>query len=198
MQTSLTHVSAQVQRLYVQTDGSERTTCTRCSELVTECEQLRDQVKWLQAKNLKLKGQLNEEKVAKMSEEKVAYYTRLSKATFLVVLAAIVAALPAPRRGLPYRSQMLLFLMCLRLGLSIKDIAYRFHVSPNTAGRIFRTWLPPMTSLCGELVVFPEPDVARSWLTSNERLNFPNFRGIIDCSEVPLSWPYNLSTQQEV
>lgn len=43
----------------VQTDPPEQ--CTRCTELSTECEKLRDEVRRLRAKNLKLKGQLDDE-----------------------------------------------------------------------------------------------------------------------------------------
>ncbi|XP_064455579.1 uncharacterized protein LOC135372806 [Ornithodoros turicata] len=173
--------------------------CANCYSLVKERDALSDEVSTLRRRCRRLKAKLNTcQDVGQMSEKKVTFYTGLTKATFLAVLAAVVAALPPARKCLPHPSQLLLFLMRLRLGLHITDLAYRFHVSVPTASRIFKDWLAPMSSVCRQLIVFPDPDIARSWLTTKERHHFPNLRGIIDCTEVPVSRPFNLSTQQEV
>ncbi|XP_064455422.1 uncharacterized protein LOC135366587 isoform X2 [Ornithodoros turicata] len=123
---------------------------------------------------------------------------RLTKTTFLALLAVVAAVVPWKRKNLPCESQLLLLLMRLRLGLQVTDLAYRFNVSIGTASRIFKLWLGPVASVCRTLIVFPKPDVARSWLTDRESSHFPNLKGIIDCSEVPVSRPYNLSTQLQV
>ncbi|XP_064455420.1 uncharacterized protein LOC135366587 isoform X1 [Ornithodoros turicata] len=122
----------------------------------------------------------------------------LTKTTFLALLAVVAAVVPWKRKNLPCESQLLLLLMRLRLGLQVTDLAYRFNVSIGTASRIFKLWLGPVASVCRTLIVFPKPDVARSWLTDRESSHFPNLKGIIDCSEVPVSRPYNLSTQLQV
>ncbi|XP_064486055.1 uncharacterized protein LOC135398601 [Ornithodoros turicata] len=144
--------------------------CANCYSLVKERDALSDEVSTLRRRCRRLKAKLNTcQDIGQMSEKKVTFYTGLTKATFLAVLAAVVAALPPARKCLPHPSQLLLFFMRLRLGLHITDLAYRFHVSVPTASRIFKDWLAPMSSVYATLNIF-----------------------------ALMSRPFNLSTQQEV
>ncbi|XP_064475772.1 uncharacterized protein LOC135389670 [Ornithodoros turicata] len=91
--------------------------CANCYSLVKERDALRDEVSTLRRRCRRLRAKLNTcQDVGQMSE-KVTFYTGLTKAAFLAVLAAVVAALPPAHKCIPHPSQLLLFLMRLRLGL---------------------------------------------------------------------------------
>ena len=48
---------------------------------------------------------------------------------------------PGPERKLSLQQEFLLVLMKLRLGLMVKDLAFRFQVSPGKVSQIFITWI---------------------------------------------------------
>ncbi|CAN7944841.1 unnamed protein product, partial [Ixodes hexagonus] len=126
------------------------------------------------------------------------YFAGITKALFLLILSTLTPLMPAARRGFPLCAQLMLFLMKLRHNLSFRDLAYRFDISPRTARRSFKTWLAGMTQLCNGLIVLPTPEVAQSWLTPKEHKHFSKLRAVIDCTEVSVSRPLNMDTQQIV
>ncbi|XP_064468819.1 uncharacterized protein LOC135383151 isoform X1 [Ornithodoros turicata] len=132
-----------------------------------------------------------------MPEKQLIFYTGISKARFLALLAAIVVCLPQAQK-IPHSAQLLMVLMKLRLALPYQDLAYRFNVHRHTVSSTFKIWIKPLAILCSHLVKFPSPSVAQSWLTKTERRKFPRLRCIIDCTEVKVSRPHNLDTQQVV
>lgn len=46
-------------------------------------------------------------------------------------------------------------LMKLRLGLSNRDITYRFRVSESTVSNILRSWLPVMAKMLKPIIKWP-------------------------------------------
>lgn len=117
----------------------------------------------------------------------VLYFAGITKVLFMVILSTLTPLMPAARNGFPLGAQLLMFLMKLRHNMAFQDLAYRFEVSPRTASRTFRAWLEAMAQLCRGLIVFPRPEVARSWLTLKERKHFSKLRAVIDCTEVSVS-----------
>ncbi|XP_077557369.1 uncharacterized protein LOC144172582 [Haemaphysalis longicornis] len=133
-----------------------------------------------------------------MDDDKVHFYTGLSKPLFFAILDSIAPVLPKAKRVFPHETQLLSFLMKLRLNLPFKDLAYRFGVTRKTISRSFRMVLQAVHHLCKGLIVFSSPEICRSWLTEKEKKNFPHLRTIIDCTEVRLARPLNLDGQQVV
>ncbi|XP_064469183.1 uncharacterized protein LOC135383784 [Ornithodoros turicata] len=175
------------------------TLCTSCNILHRKVDTLTQRIQELEGANKELSAQLAEQhNVYLMPENKLAFYTGIPKATFLALLAAVVACLPPAHTKMPHSAQLLMVLMKLRLALTYQDLAYRFNIHRHTVSSIFKLWIGPLSSLCANLITFPSPSVAQSWLTKKERKKFPRLRAIIDCTEVKVSRPYNLDTQQVV
>ncbi|KAH9384444.1 hypothetical protein HPB48_026451 [Haemaphysalis longicornis] len=145
---------------------------------------LEAQVKHLQGKVQSLKQARS---VRVMDDDKVHFYTGLSKPLFFAILDSIAPVLPKAKRVFPHETQLLSFLMKLRLNLPFKDLAYRFGVTRKTISRSFRMVLQAVHHLCKGLIVFSSPEICRSWLTEKEKKNFPHLRTIIDCTEVRLA-----------
>ena len=48
---------------------------------------------------------------------------------------------PSPKPKLSHLDQFFLTMVCLRLGLSVEDLADRFGINPSTVSRSFITWI---------------------------------------------------------
>ncbi|KAM7287119.1 uncharacterized protein ISCGN_030813 [Ixodes scapularis] len=175
--------------------------CTNCSNLMEETKTLKAEVSSLKNKLEALRDRqtLNKD-VTAMRDDVVLFYAGITKVLFMVILSTLTPLMPAARNGFPLGAQLLMFLMKLRHNMAFQDLAYRFEVSPRTASRTFRAWLEAMAQLCRGLIVFPRPEVARSWLTLKERKHFSKLRAVIDCTEEYMFAfrPLNLDTQQVV
>ncbi|CAN7945990.1 unnamed protein product, partial [Ixodes pacificus] len=175
--------------------------CTNCSNLMEETKTLKAEVSSLKNKleALRDKQTLNKD-VTAMRDDVVLFYAGITKVLFMMILSTLAPLMPAARNGFPLGAQLLMFLMKLRHNMAFQDLAYRFEVSPRTASRTFRAWLEAMAQLCRGLIVFPRPEVARSWLTLKERKHFSKLRAVIDCTEEYMFAfrPLNLDTQQVV
>lgn len=123
----------------------------------------------------------------------ILYFAGITKALFFFVLSTLAPLMPSARRGFPPCAQFMLFLIKLRHNLSFRDLAYRLDISPRTASRSFRTWLEGMTQLSNEMIVFPRPEVAQSWLTPKERKHFSKLRAVIDSTGVSVSRRVNFA-----
>ena len=90
--------------------------------------------------------------------------------------------------------EMMMFLMKLRLGLMVDDLAFRFQVSPGKVSQIFITWNKLMSKELGVLVILPSQQV-KSTLPACFRKLFPNTRVIINRKEVFIETPNSLEVQ---
>lgn len=161
-----------------------------------------DRIRLLEGQLRHLQGRVRSLQQAKsvrvMDDDKVRFYTGLSQPLFFAILENIAPVLPKAKRAFPHETQLLAFLMKLRINLPFKDLGYRFGVTRKTVSRSFRMLLQAVHHLCKGLVVFSSQEICRSWLTEKESKNFPHLRTIIDCTEVRLARPLNLDGQQVV
>ena len=141
------------------------------------------------------------------SEVKMKFYTGIQTvALFSVLFSLIQPCLPnlvywrgkknivstkymrtATKRSpkLDEKSQFLLVLMRLRLGLLNEDLADRFDISQATRSSIFTTWIRFLSSLLGDALVRWLPrETVYSNLPSMFTGKYQKTRCIIDCSEV--------------
>ena len=63
---------------------------------------------------------------------------------------------PGPERKLSLQQEFLLVLMKLRLGLMLKDLVFRFQVSPGKVSQIFITWIKFLSKELSVLIIWPE------------------------------------------
>ena len=99
-----------------------------------------------------------------------------------------------PIRKLTSEMEMILTLMRLRLGLTYKDLAKRFTISVSLATQVFNCWLTALYQTFGRTVKWFPKDHIRATLPGRFR-SLPNLRSIIDCSEIFIETPKDMTLQ---
>ncbi|XP_064462124.1 uncharacterized protein LOC135372447 [Ornithodoros turicata] len=84
---------------------------------------------------------------------------------------------------------LLLFLMKFKLGLSFSALGVLFGIHRTTAMRHFYAVLKCLTQETRGWIFWPSAAAVRSRLPKAFREKYPNCRGIIDCTEVPICKP---------
>ncbi|KAK3097396.1 hypothetical protein FSP39_009272 [Pinctada imbricata] len=101
-----------------------------------------------------------------------------------------------PQRRLSCEDELLLSLMKIRLGLLNKDLAQRFGISEQHVSNIFTTWVKVLSKTLGSLVINPPKHVVKKNLPpSFMNPTYKSVRHIIDCTEIFLETPNNLSVR---
>ena len=100
--------------------------------------------------------------------------------------------------SLTIRDKVLMVLMKLRLGLLNEDIAHRFHVSRSAVQRIFKKVLPLLAAAVENLIIWPDRDVTRASLPRSFKKAYKDTVGIIDCTEIFIQRPSDLTARAEV
>ena len=89
--------------------------------------------------------------------------------------------------------QFILVLMRLRLNLPLKDLAYRFGISPPTVSRIWHKWIHVLYKRTQFLIQWPERDILQATMPMEFRKTFgTKVVVIIDCFELFIERPSNL------
>ena len=92
---------------------------------------------------------------------------------------------------------LLVILMKLRLGLSNTDLAYRFKVSKTTISNILRSWVPVMAVVLKPLIKWPSKEAVLKNMPKIFKHNFKRCRCIIDCTEMFIARPSNLTSRAQ-
>ena len=92
---------------------------------------------------------------------------------------------------------LLVILMKLRLGLSNTDLAYRFKVSKTTISNILRSWVPVMAVVLKPLIKWPSKEAVLKNMPKIFKRNFKRCRCIIDCTEMFIARPSNLTSRAQ-
>lgn len=132
--------------------------------------------------------------------ERVAFYTGLP--SFLSVLSLFTLLkdyVPhSHRNALTQFEEMMLFLVRLRLGSTLQDLAYRFSVSQPTASRIFDKWLDVCFDRLSSFVDWPEKeDVMRTMPIAFVENFGLKVRVILDCFEIFIDRPSSMQPRAE-
>ncbi|XP_048746653.2 uncharacterized protein LOC125659141 [Ostrea edulis] len=90
--------------------------------------------------------------------------------------------------------QFLLVMMRLRLGLLVKDLAYRFKLSSSTVSRIFSRWIIFMKQCLSSTVFLPELKHLQQRIPTCFK-NFSDTRIVLDCTEVIIQTPSSLENK---
>ena len=92
-------------------------------------------------------------------------------------------------------NQFFLVLVKLKLNLKIKDLAYRFGLSPSQTSRYITTWICLLYQHLKEINWMPSVDQVMGTLPTVFREKFPSTYAIIDGSEVFMETPSDLVMQ---
>ena len=93
-------------------------------------------------------------------------------------------------------NHLLLILMKLKLGPSNRDLSLRFYMKEEYVSKIVKTWLPKLTNIFAELIIWPEREVLRENLPACFSF-FKNCACIIDCTEIYIKRPLNLNARAQ-
>ncbi|XP_052820235.1 uncharacterized protein LOC128246068 [Mya arenaria] len=99
-----------------------------------------------------------------------------------------------PSRKLTSKSEFLMMLMKLRLGLLNKDLAKRFDISETLCSRIFFSWLRATSTALKSMVYIPEEES----LIGSKPLRYRqlhDLHSIIDCTEIFIETPKDMYLQ---
>ena len=95
------------------------------------------------------------------------------------------------------KDHLFLVFVKLRLGLTNRDLAYRFGITESSASKIFRTWLPLLANEVGDFIIWPEKAALRKNMPRCFRKKYRNCVAVIDCTEIFIQRPLNLSARAE-
>uniref|UniRef100_A0A8C6K907 DDE Tnp4 domain-containing protein n=1 Tax=Nothobranchius furzeri TaxID=105023 RepID=A0A8C6K907_NOTFU len=125
------------------------------------------------------------------------FFTGLTTFVFDWLLIKITDSVEIICQKLTAHDHLLVVLMKLRLGLSNTDLAYRFNVSKTTISNICRSWIPAMSVILKPLIKWPSKGAVLKNMPKVFRRNFKRCRCIIDCTEMFISRPSNLTARAQ-
>ena len=100
-----------------------------------------------------------------------------------------------PEKRFSLEQEYLLVLMRLRLGLLIKDLAFRYQVSSTHVSQIWITWVKLMLKELRYLIIWPSKGEVFATLPEAFKKLYPKVFVIIYCTEVYLETPSSLEVQ---
>ena len=162
-----------------------------------EIRGLKAKVTALQKQNNQLKRRINacNAKTLLTSDDRCNFYTGIAKLSVFYTLLNIISPyvkVQSRKTLLKNVDRFLLVLMRLRLGLTIKDLAYRFGVAPSGIGKICKEWLPVMARELGVLIFWPSKEKIQASMPLRYK-HLPNLRAIIDCTECFIQSPSSMT-----
>lgn len=141
--------------------------------------------------------------MSKINDSDVSFYTGLpNRHTFNALFQTCISHdvdghLKKSRAcKLSLENELLLTLMRLRLGLLLKDLAYRFHISESQTSRIFQKWIIFLYSALQSVVFIPSGS-DNGYIPECFKF-FSNTRIILDCTEIFVETPSSLANKTKV
>lgn len=152
------------------------------------------QIQNLESKLLDAKKSSLRYKNIKHDEKMIKFYTGLEKPIFnwLIKYGPTITVV----KKFQVADHLLLVLMKLRLGLTNRDISYRFQLSFSSVSKILNAWLPKFSSFVAQnLLYWPEKIALRQNMPNCFKKNYANCVCIIDCTEIFIERPFNLNAR---
>lgn len=166
-------------------------------------EDLQERIKCersLRNENEALKEQLKKQRFCyeNIDDNNLGFYTGLpSVAIFVWLLCILKHKVKSVTKFLSFQDHLLVILMKLRLGLLNKDLALRFNVSEPVLSKIIRNWLPLLAKVLSPLIIWPSRKALRKNLPKCFQSRFRNCVSVIDCSEIFIERPLNLTARAQ-
>lgn len=150
--------------------------------------QLKKRIKILKEKNFSYS-------LVKKNVEMHHFYTGIKSEAFSDILTGGNFHLVCKK--LKIADHLLLVLMKLRLGLSNRDLAYRFNVSFSVVSKIYRQLLPKLSTIMLNFYSWPEKIALRGTLPKCFKKYYAHCVCIIDCTEIFIERPLNLNARAQ-
>ena len=110
------------------------------------------------------------------------------------ILSLIMDKVTLTCKQMTHESHLLLVLMKIRLGVTNKDLAYRFRINYGMVSKIYRSWLVILSKALQPLIVWPSRGALRQHLPSAFK-SYKNCACIIDCTEIFIERSLNLEAR---
>lgn len=101
-------------------------------------------------------------------------------------------------RNLSNQDALFLTLTRLRHDFGLKDLAFRFGLTVQSAGSLFNTWIDHMYTKLGQMSIWPHRDVIIRNMPAKYKKEFPTSLVIIDGTEVKTESPCALGLQSQM
>ena len=172
------------------------------NQLRDDYEALKRELYATQEENKHLKEQLKQSKFGfdsiKDTNAKIFFFTGLQSLQMVMWLLDIVKrSTLVLKGGLSWENHLLLVLMKVRLGLTNRDLAYRFGLPFSTVSKILRDWIPMLSSIVKPFIMWPSKDAVRANMPKCFKPKFRNCRCIIDCTDIFIERTHNLKARAE-
>ncbi|XP_077989941.1 uncharacterized protein LOC144444401 [Glandiceps talaboti] len=137
------------------------------------------------------------------------YYTGFAFTTFLTILSFLLPnGQPSSTfinftkkissiKEMSSADQLLLVLMKLRKGFHYKDLAFRFCLSPQDVGIIFKSWINFMYFKFNSVPIWPHRNLIIQNMPPGFREEFPTTMAIFDGTEIKIQRPSALTCQSQ-
>ena len=137
-------------------------------------------------------------KEMKKSNSTEKFFTGLpTLGVFLWVVSLIRDKVKKCSMALSVEDHTLIVLMKLKFGLINKDIAFRYGCTESMTPKVFRKWLPGLPMALRNLIVWPSRTEVRINLPRSFKRKYRDCICIIDCSEVLIERPRNLTARAQ-
>lgn len=170
-------------------------------QLNTEYNNLRADFYQLKGENTTLKEELLKSRLSfsavKNNVRHLLFLTGLTSAIFSWIMTKINHSVSPLTSSLNLEDHLLLILMKLRLGLSNRDLAYRFNIYESTVSNILRSWLPVIAVVLKPLIKWPSRGAVLKNMPKSFRRHFKRCTCIIDCTEIFIERPSDLTARAQ-
>jgi len=181
------------------TDPAVDPTDAELRQLQQDHEILQNKYRLLVEENRSLKKELSafQFRHDKLTAAQMRHYTGLRSIGAFFWVLGLVAIFFKKTAKLSPGDQLLMVLMKLRLALTNTDLAYRFNVCPTQVSKIFNYNLPIINKRLSFLISWPSKGAIIHRMPNSFKQCYRKCRVIIDCSEVFIQRPANLSARAQ-
>ncbi|XP_033732353.1 uncharacterized protein LOC117321864 [Pecten maximus] len=103
---------------------------------------------------------------------------------------------PGKKRALTGKEELFIVLVRLKVGLFVRDLSDRFHLSQGHLSKLFTTWINFLLYELQELFPFPSQNMTRQNMPP-EFKDYDTTRLIIDCTEMYVEVPSSMVAQSQ-
>lgn len=94
--------------------------------------------------------------------------------------------------------EMFMFLVRIKLGLFVQDLAFRFQLHISTVSRKLKTWVNYLYFLLGTQPIWPSRQEINACMPDEFKELYYSTRVILDCTEVFVQTPSSLLLQSQL
>lgn len=131
------------------------------------------------------------------AKENFLFYTGVPSAAEFDIIVDLVKEYVPVRKNIDIPNQVLLTLMKLKQNLRHKDLAIRFEITERLVSTIIGCCLPILSACLEFLINWPDKETCKKHLPSAFKSSYPNTRVTIDCTEIFIERPSNLTARAQ-